>query len=79
MLEDLSDDEVVALSNLQMQPDEQDELSELLALNRENQLSNAQRQRLDQLMVVYRQGMIRKARALKVAVERGLIPPLASL
>jgi hypothetical protein len=65
------------LKRLEMKPDEQDELSNLLALNRENQLSNLQRQRLDQLMLVYRRGMVRKAQALRVAVERGLIPPLS--
>ena len=35
-----------------------------------------ERARLDALMRSYRRGMVRKAQALKVAVERGLQPPL---
>jgi hypothetical protein len=35
-----------------------------------------QRQRLDELMQVYRHGWVRKAQALQVAVQRGLRPPL---
>jgi hypothetical protein len=31
---------------------------------------------LDSLMGIYRRGMVRKAQALKVAVDRGLQPPL---
>lgn len=33
--------------------------------------------RLDELMHLYRRGLVRKAQALKVAVERGLRPPLS--
>ena len=32
--------------------------------------------RLDELMDIYRRGMVQKAQALKVAVDRGLQPPL---
>jgi hypothetical protein len=73
----LPDDEIVRLSNLQMDETEQQELSRLLDLNRENALSADQRQRLDELMTTYRRSIVRKAEALKVAVERGLRQPLS--
>jgi hypothetical protein len=73
----LADERVLELSEMQLPDHQQDELSELLALNRENQLSHADRKRLDELMHLYGQGMVRKAEALKVAVQRGLRHPLA--
>ena len=68
----LPDDQVLALCDIQMDPVQQEELSELLARNREGELDPAHYDRLDQLMGVYRRGLVRKAQALKVAVERGL-------
>ena len=59
-----------------MAADQQEELSRLLALNRENQLSPAEQQRLDELMQLYRRDLVRKAHALQIAVQRGLKPPL---
>lgn len=59
-----------------MSADEQAELSGLLVRQREGALDANGRDRLDQLMQSYRRGMILKARAIKVAVERGLQPPL---
>jgi hypothetical protein len=44
--------------------------------NREGQLDDQEANQLDELMQVYRSGLVRKARALKVAVERGLRPAL---
>jgi hypothetical protein len=38
--------------------------------------SLAEVKRLDDLMEVYRRALVRKARAMKVAVERSLKPPL---
>jgi hypothetical protein len=55
-----------------METDQNEELSHLLARNREGQLDEVERQRLDELMQVYRAGLLRKAQALKVAVEKGL-------
>lgn len=75
-VESLPDEEVLALCDLQMTDGQQEELSNLLAHNREGELAHEQRARLDELMQVYRRGVVRKAQALKVAVERGLRPPL---
>ncbi len=75
-VESLSDDQVLALCDLEMSRGEQRELSALLARQREATLDEAARHRLDELMTSYRRGMVQKAQALKVAVERGLRPPL---
>ncbi len=72
----LPDDNLLQLCNLQMPEHQQTELSDLLESNRENTLSPADRLRLDKLLGTYGQGMVRKAEALKEAVQRGLISPL---
>ena len=68
--------QVLALCDLQMEASEQEVFSDLLARNAEGQLMVAEVRKLDELMQVYRRGMVRKARALKVAVDRGLKPAL---
>jgi hypothetical protein len=73
----LPDEQVLALRDLEMDAGEQGELSDLLARQREGQLTGDKRTRLDVLLTAYRRGMMRKAEALKVAVERGLQPPLS--
>lgn len=76
-IELLSDEEVLAIRDLQLSETQQSELSDLLALQREDSLQDAARSRLDELLTLYRYGMVRKAQALKVAVERGLQPRLS--
>src|SRR5712692_1813888 len=75
-VESLTDEQVLALCELQMDTEQQEQLSDLLAANRENLLNHVERERLNELMRIYRRGLVRKAQALKVAVERGLRPPL---
>ncbi len=75
-VESLSDDEVLALCDLQLSEAEQADLSALLADNREGQLDAAGRARLDRLMYEYDRRLLRKAQALREAVERGLREPL---
>ena len=53
-----------------METEQQETLSELLARNREGQLTEAEVSQLDALMQVYRRGLVRKAKPLKVAVSR---------
>jgi hypothetical protein len=48
-----------------------------LARQREGVLTNAERGQLETLMGIYQRGMVRKAQALKVAVDRGLQSPLS--
>jgi hypothetical protein len=59
-----------------MSDQQQATLSDLLDQSRENRLNETARARLEQLMQVYRRGLVRKAQAIKVAVDRGLMPPL---
>ena len=75
-VEALPDDEVLALTELHLPPEQQDALSTLLERGRENTLDDDQRRRLDELMRVYERGLLRKAQALRVAVQRGLLEPL---
>lgn len=75
-LELLSDNQILALCDLQMDVEQQDELGDLLARNREGSLDETERQRLDELMQVYRHGLVRKAQALQIAVARDLRTPL---
>ena len=73
---ELSDQEVLALAELQLAPEQQAALSELLVQNREGMLNAKGRHRLDEMMRIYEHGLLRKAQALRVAVQRGLREPL---
>jgi len=75
-IESLPDEQVLVLCDIKMSPDQQTALSNLLAGNQEGQLSQAETRELDELMQIYRRGLVRKARALQVAVSRGLRPSL---
>jgi hypothetical protein len=73
-VKNLNDDQVLALTKLQLDPKQQAKLSKLLNKNQEGTLSVTEQKQLDELMALYRQGLIRKAEALKEAVSRGLMP-----
>lgn len=73
---ELPNEELLALCDSQMEESLQDELSDLLARKQEAVLKITEQRRLDDLMESYRVGLVRKALALKVAVERDLRPPL---
>lgn len=75
-VESLSDLQVSVLCDAEMSLEQQLHLSELLEHNRESTLTQLQREELEQLMQIYRRGLVRKAQALKVAVDRGLRPAL---
>ena len=75
--DDITDEQVLDWCDSQMTDEQQTELSELLGRNRENQLTTNDAIRLEELMQVYRHGMIRKAEAWKIAVQRGLRPPFS--
>lgn len=75
-IEQLSDEEVLALRDLQLDAAQQGQLDALLHRQREQALSAQDRAALDQLLTIYRQGMVYKARALYTAVARGLQAPL---
>jgi hypothetical protein len=75
-VEALPDDQVLSLCDSRLPDADQDELSGLLARNREGELAPADRGRLDELLAAYRRGLVLKARAVKEAVARGLTPRL---
>ena len=75
-IEELSDDEILTLTELRL-TDEQDAiLSELIERNREGELDADGQRKLDEMMRLYEHGLLRKSQALKVAVQRGLREPL---
>jgi hypothetical protein len=77
-VEKLSDARILALANLQLPESQQETLHELLEKNGEGELTKLEKKYLDELMEVYNDALLTKAKALRVAVERGLIEPLSS-
>lgn len=71
-LEQMSDDDLLAICDSTMAAESQQALSELQARNREGRISSLERIRMQELMDVYQRGLLRKAKALKIAFGRGL-------
>ncbi len=74
-VECLSDDEVLALSEMKFSDEQDETLSDLLARQREGQLDSEGRRQLSELMRVYESGLLRKAQALRVAFRHIPIQP----
>jgi hypothetical protein len=72
----LSDSEIMALTDLQMQPERNQQLSALLDKQQNIGLNDTERIELQTLMRVYEIGMVYKSQALAEAVKRGLREPL---
>jgi len=72
----LSDDRVIALTQLQLEPEQDERLSDLLDRQQEGIITEAEQIELSSLMQIYQEGLLRKATALKEAVQRGLMEPL---
>ena len=75
---DLSNEEVMALTELQLKPDQDQRLSLLLDRQQAGLLTQTENQDLQTLMQMYQEGLLRKATALSEAVQRGLMAPLDS-
>jgi nitrogen-specific signal transduction histidine kinase len=73
----LADSDVLALTELQMEPSEDNRLSELLDRQQAGILTEIDRSELQLLMQTYQEGLLRKATALSEAVKRKLIKPLS--
>ncbi len=73
---ELSDAEVLALTDLQMEATQDQRLSQLLDHQQAGELTDADRATLIGLMQGYQEGLLRKAQALQEAVRRGLREPL---
>lgn len=72
----LSDEEVMALAELQMAPEQDQRLSKLLDKQQAGTLIETERSELLASMQVYQESLLRKAQALHEAVRRGLQEPL---
>ena len=72
----LSDAQVLELTHSQLSDEDQARLSALLETQRESALTPPEAGELARLMNACRRGLLRKAEAYRVAVERVLIPPL---
>ncbi len=72
----LSDQQVLALTELQMESEQDARLSELLDRQQAGLLIEDERLELQTLMQIYQEGLLRKATALSEAVKRGLIEAL---
>jgi hypothetical protein len=74
---DISDEQVLALAELQMEPDQDTRLSELLDHQQAGLMTESERLELQALMQIYQEGLLRKATALGEAFKRGLVEPLS--
>jgi hypothetical protein len=73
-IEQLRDEEVLKIADSRLAQHQQEELDMLLTLSNAGKLETQQKMQLDELMEIYRLGQVRKALAMKEAVERGLRP-----
>jgi hypothetical protein len=76
-ISDLSNDQVLALTKLQMEPEQDTRLSELLDRQQSGRLMENERLELQSLMQIYQEGLLRKATAISEAVKRELMEPLS--
>ncbi|MEZ4679964.1 MAG: hypothetical protein R2932_37665 [Caldilineaceae bacterium] len=76
-VDSLADDEVLALTQLALEPNTDARLILLLDRQQSDEITDAEREELDQLMQQYQEGLLRKAQALSEAVKRGLQKPLS--
>ncbi len=77
-LSTLSDRQIIALTELQMEASQDQRLSQLLQIQQERTLTTAEQSELEMLMEIYQAGLLRKAQALNESVKRGLRQPLSS-
>lgn len=75
---ELSNQELLATSELRMDEKQGKRLGQLLARQENGTLNEADRHQLVALMQVYHECLVRKAQALNEAVRRGLRAPLTS-
>lgn len=75
-IRDISDQQVLALTTIQMKSAHSTRLNELLARQQDNQLSNEEQSELMALMEIYNRSWICQSEALAEAVRRGLRKPV---
>ena len=72
----LSDSEVIAQTQLRLQPVQEQRLSELLDRQQSGTIAYVERDELQALIRIYETRLLRQAQALNEAVRRGLLEPL---
>jgi predicted DNA-binding protein len=72
----LTDEEIIALADLQPSAAQNQRLTILLDKQQDGQLTLTERSELTSHVQVYEEGLLRKAQALREAVRRGLREPL---
>jgi hypothetical protein len=73
-VESLSDEELLALGDAELEEGLQEELSDLLERQQEGAIQGPEGDRLRELMALYRRGLVRKVQAVQAAVAHGLRP-----
>ena len=73
---ELSDAEVIAQTQLRLQPIQEKRLSELLDRQQSGTIASVERDELQALIHIYETRLLRQAQALNEAVQRGLLEPL---
>ncbi|MEG4804840.1 hypothetical protein QUB63_29510 [Microcoleus sp. ARI1-B5] len=73
---ELSDSEVIALTQLRLEAVQEQRLSELLDRQQCGTITQIEREELQALIHIYEQRLLRQAQALNESVRRGLLAPL---
>jgi predicted transcriptional regulator len=72
----LSDSEVIALTQLRLQPFQEQRLNELLDRQQSGTITSVEHEELQTLIHIYEDQLLRQAQSLNEAVRRGLLEPL---
>ncbi len=72
-LESLTDGQLLEVCSLDMPSPQREQLNSLLTSKARSALEET---KLNKLRAVYRLGLVRKAKATRLAIERGLTPPI---
>lgn len=72
----LSDSEVISLTQLRLQPVQEQRLNELLDRQQSGTINSVEREELQALIQIYEDRLLRQAQSLNEAVRRGLLEPL---
>lgn len=72
----LSDSEVITLTQLRLQPVQEQRLNELLDRQQSGTIASVEHEELQALIQIYEDRLLRQAQSLNEAVRRGLLEPL---
>ena len=75
-ISNLSDSEIIALTQLRMQSVQEQRLNQLLDRQQAGTITETEREELQALIHIYEDKLLQQSQALNEAVRRGLIEPL---